>query len=348
MTIIRYIKGRILKFYGKDLLVVEMDGYCYEGRLCLYSSTFDLQNVTRTIYNYLNVAFCDQFLFFQEKDSSDILFVNILDLNTCNSFSGSFNIRKQLYKGQVVIIDDNDDSQFYAIDMLTKSVKPTGFGLDLIFDITNELYGIIYCRNNIRCYRLDSKIMLWEINTKELEYDRGGRHMDNLTPKNDVPYRCLFFGDLLIALFRTHSAGIDLYSGNVVWEHNIGSEYRGFLDDGILYLNQGAYFYKLNAASGIQLFENCSYEEVNDSRLFDRKTNLVFNDSHIYFCLCGKKEVVVMNKETFEVESIAEIVDNRGGVLHASEPIYLKGDKLFVTLEYSLPLMHTEILVCQI
>ncbi len=62
----------------------------------------------------------------------------------------------------------------------------------------------------------------------------------------------------------------------------------------------------------------------------------------------SKCEVVNINKQTFEVESIDKIEDSNDGILHAPEKIYISGGKLFITLEYTEPPYHKQVFIFQV
>ena len=208
------------------------------------------------------------------------------------------------------------------------------------------LYSLI--RNTIIAKNAINNEIIWELSIANLTYDRGGNHYAALTPKNDVPHQCLFHHQLLLALFCTHTAAIDLQTGRVVWEHNIGSEHRYWYHQGRLVLMQGAYIYELCPDTGAVLRENVPFLQAAQLPLVGRKTNMVGNHERIYFCLAEQKEIVTLDAATLQIVAIDKIEHNKEAVLLPPEKIYLSNNKLFVTLQCQKPTVHNEILVYEV
>lgn len=333
MRTIKIISGRIVGWIGPNCIVKNIVQKHNDGYLELYSQELDLLRRRDEIRRYFTTEINEGLFFYQDGDFGNIYIFNGNDLQDYGIIEGQYQIsRKVRYEQNLIIFNENDEEQYYYLDQNTMSVVPTGFGWINEFNNTHNGYGIRYYNSCIYCYSLETKELVWKISTPEMQYDRGGRHMASATPDNDVPDRCYFMGNLLIAVFESHSAGIELTSGRIVWENNLGSFISSdFLDNGILYVNRFGLFYQLDASTGRLLYERDLYADGNILH-YDITTDMVYNDEHIYFCMTRRKTLVTLRKDTFELVSEEKLPDAGNGLLYANTTTYLRGNKLFLTL----------------
>lgn len=334
MKKIAAITGEIVGWIGNRFVIKNSIKNFNEGFLEIYSETLDFLSRRDEVRVYSKVALGDDFILFQEDDPDNIYVLNPSEMNAeVSVVKGAFYLDYHQYEGNYIVIIENDrDVQYFYLEVENLSLIPSGFKIVNIFNYTHNGYGIRYYNSCIYCYSLETKELVWKISTPEMQYDRGGRHMASATPDNDVPNRCYFMGNLLIAVFESHSAGIELTSGRIVWENNLGSFISSdFLDNGILYVNRFGLFYQLDASTGRLLYERDLYADGNILH-YDITTDMVYNDEHIYFCMTRRKTLVTLRKDTFELVSEEKLPDAGNGLLYANTTTYLRGNKLFLTL----------------
>lgn len=333
MKKIKSISGEVLGWIQNSFIVRNVVKKHNDGYLELYSQNLDLLYRRDEIRTYFTTEINGDLFFYQEDDFGDIFIFNGDDLQDFGIIKGRYQIKTtKRYLHNLIIFDENDRKQYYYLDQKTMSIFPSGFSWNNTFNYIHNGYGILYFNSSIVCYNLDTKELVWKISTPEMQYDRGGRHLAIATPKNDVPYRCYFYEDLLITVFKSHTAGIELSSGRVVWEDNLGSSiHSDFLEDGILYVNRFGLFYQLDASTGRLLYEKHLYAE-KDTLTYDITTDMVHNSEHIYFCMTRRKTLVTLRKDTFELVSEEKIPDSGDGLLYANSTIFLRDNKLFLTL----------------
>lgn len=349
MKKIATFSGEIVGWMGKNYIVKNAIRNYNEGYIELYSENSKLISKRDEIRTYSKVAVGENYILFQENDPDNIYVLNPKELNA-ETFvvEGDFYLDYKQYAGNYIVIEEGNDSEYFYFDMSSLILVPSGFKIINIFNYTYSGYGIRYYKSCIYCYSLNTKELVWKINTHEMQYDRGGRHMAYSTPDNDVPDRCYFWDGLLITVFESHTAGIELSSGRIVWEDNLGScSLRDFLDNGVLYVNRFGLFYQLDAATGKLLYERSIY--VNDEELkYDFITRMVYNDKFIYFSMTRRRTLVTLRKDTFEVVSEEPLPYSGEGVLYENSTTYLVGNKLFLTFRNDPPQPLYETLVCEV
>ncbi|WP_320054634.1 hypothetical protein [uncultured Acetobacteroides sp.] len=333
MRTVKRISGEVLGWLDTSFIVRDVVQKHNDGYLELYSQDLDLLHRRDELRRYFTTEINKDLFFYQDGDFGNIYIFNGNDLQDYGVIEGPYQVSRNMrYEQNLIIFNENDEERYYYLDQNTMNVVPTGFSWINEFNYTHNGYGIRYYNSCIYCYSLETKELVWKISTPEMQYDRGGRHMASATPDNDVPYGCYFYEDLLIAVFKSHSAGIDLKSGRIVWENNLGSFISSdFLDNGILYVNRFGLFYQLDASTGLLLNESDLYADGNILH-YDITTDMVYNEEHIYFCMTRKKTLVTLRKDTFDLVSEEKIPDTGDGLLYANATTYLRGNKLFLTL----------------
>ena len=346
MKVKRSIKGGIIICTNSHLYWSEFIDGTYNGHLFFYDLNTDVESSFDELYNFSTIVNYDNFLLFQTNDFNKIAILDLSSIHIKHINSSGLNLSRCDYKG-LPKMRASDSKESFFIDVLEGKIVKTTNELPS-YRIWNSSIGIYTAYSTICCNTLNDGTELWKVNCGDLNYDRGGHHYAALTPKNDVPHQCLFHYQLLLALFCTHTAAIDLQTGRVVWEHNIGSEHRYWYHQGRLVLMQGAYIYELCPDTGAVLRENVPFLQAAQLPLVGRKTNMVGNHERIYFCLAEQKEIVTLDAATLQIFAINKIEHNKEAVLLPPEKIYLSNNKLFVTLQCQKPTVHNEILVYEV
>lgn len=349
MRKVKTISGKVVGWVDGCSIVKNIVQNYNEGFLELYSPNLDLLYRRDELKRYVVVEVNGEYIFHQDDYFGDIYILNGNTLQDYTILEGRFQVENRgRYENHLMIFKEDDDEKYYYLDQETLTIRPTGFAIINKFNYTYSGCGIRYYNSCIYCYNLNTKELVWKINTHDMQYDRGGRHMAYSTPDNDVPDRCYFWDGLLITVFESHTAGIELSSGRIVWEDNLGScSLRDFLDNGVLYVNRFGLFYQLDAATGKLLHERSIY--VNDEELkYDFTTSMVYNDKFIYFSMTRRRTLITLRKDTFEVVSEEPLPYSGEGVLYENSTTYLVGNKLFLTFRNDPPQPLYETLVCEV
>jgi hypothetical protein len=343
MNVLKSLLGRIIYTDERFLFWKESIDNTYNGYFHKWSFIDDIDSRKEEAYNFFGVSLMHNNIVFQTKDQKGVVLYSLVDDNITQIDANGLTLTFFNYKGWPKFVDANTEQEYYLnitdlkLEQIINKVSP--------FKYWNNQWGISSYSNCIYCFDIKRDITSWMLDIASLTYDRGGHHYAALTPKNDVPHQCLFHNQLLLALFCTHTAAIDLQTGRVVWEHNIGSEHRYWYHESRLVLMQGAYIYELCPDTGTVLRENVPFTQATQLPLLGRKTNMVGNHERIYFCLAEPKEIVTLDAATLQIVAIDKIEHNKEAVLLPPEKIYLSGNKLFITLQCQQPTVHNEILV---